>query len=423
MPSGTPQSQVEWVSLSCPLCKVELRIKAAHAHLRGRCPECGARIEAPRPRSGATQAEEADRLPGLLPVDEEWPESARLEEEPSGYGWGAVHAERPAAPPPPPQAGGAYALASGEARAAAPPPVAEPSASPYEVNPAAPPPPPSAPALFGNASEAGLIREDPPPPPARPLWDGIYTFPWRPDNLGVWLYLTVAFALLAVLSTAAAALAASGGIWVLGTLLLIPIILIIGIWAGTYASGCFFAVIEQTVAGNDRVGWPTGSGISDGLGKLIYLVWVCGCCALVAGLSWLPLAGMPPEGDLWWLLALLPWAVLFPAVLFSSLSAGSPWILLEKNTLLGLMKRPRLALVLWLGSLAVLIPSAWLGYTGLAGVSFLAAAACGPLGAACFLIYGRLLGRAGWVLTHGPARKRSPVKKRRQARAVNRAGR
>src|SRR6516225_6223739 len=73
----------QWLSLSCPSCKVGLRIKSAYAHLRGRCPECGCRIEAPRPQAaGPARASAASPANlGLVPIDEEWPEPARLQGE------------------------------------------------------------------------------------------------------------------------------------------------------------------------------------------------------------------------------------------------------------------------------------------------------------------------------------------------------
>jgi len=422
MPSGTPESQVEWLSLSCPLCKVRLRIRAAYPHLRGRCPECAVRIEAPRPRARASQAGEADGLEGLLPVDEEWPESARLEEDASPYGFGAAHARPALPPPPPPPAVEGYALASGRLTAAAPPPVAVPAPSPYAVSPAAPLPLPSTTDDAGYVRHAGLMREEPPPPPAWPLWEGIYTFPWRLDNLGVWLALAMGFGLLAVLAATALGLFEAGGVALVGIVTLIPVMAIVGICTGTFAAGSFLTVVEQTASGNDRVSWPRGAGIGEGLGRLAYMVWVCGCCAPVAAFPWLAAAVAAPEDSRWWLVSLVPWTLVFPLVLLSSLSAGSPWILLEGKTLAGFVKRPGLVLVLCLASLALLTPATVLGYRALTGVNLLAAAGCGPLWAAAFLIYARLLGRVGWVLTHEPSRKRGRGNPPREAEAADDAG-
>lgn len=71
----------EWIPLTCPFCRVRLKIRGKYAHLRGRCPDCGIRIEAPRPRPAdpATyiSTSTAEDPTGLLPLDDdEWPEPA-----------------------------------------------------------------------------------------------------------------------------------------------------------------------------------------------------------------------------------------------------------------------------------------------------------------------------------------------------------
>lgn len=76
----------DWIPLTCPFCRVRLLIRAKYAHLRGRCPDCGIRIEAPRPKpadpSKYTFTSEENEPIGLLPLDdEEWPEPA-IHEQP-----------------------------------------------------------------------------------------------------------------------------------------------------------------------------------------------------------------------------------------------------------------------------------------------------------------------------------------------------
>ena len=45
------EASIGWLALQCPGCRVRLRVKEAYAHLRGRCPECAYRIDAPRPQA------------------------------------------------------------------------------------------------------------------------------------------------------------------------------------------------------------------------------------------------------------------------------------------------------------------------------------------------------------------------------------
>jgi hypothetical protein len=69
-----------WISLSCPFCRTPFQIKEAYAHLRGRCPSCGFRIEPlkPKPYEEGKQVSTSDEPLGLVPIDEEWPEPPRL---------------------------------------------------------------------------------------------------------------------------------------------------------------------------------------------------------------------------------------------------------------------------------------------------------------------------------------------------------
>jgi serine/threonine-protein kinase len=79
VPGAAPQE--EWFSFACRFCKAHLRIKAVYAHLRGRCPECGRRLEAPRLLTFPPPAVRiSDTTQDLKPLDEEWPEPAQLED-------------------------------------------------------------------------------------------------------------------------------------------------------------------------------------------------------------------------------------------------------------------------------------------------------------------------------------------------------
>jgi hypothetical protein len=106
----------------------------------------------------------------------------------------------------------------------------------------------------------------------------------------------------------------------------------------------------------------------------------------------------------------MPWVILFPVLLLCSLAANSRWVLLDGRVLSGLFRRPAVLLMLWLPSL---------GMAGLwwqAGAAFrvnllLGAAVMGAVGASCLLIYGRLVGRVGWVVSQGGMKKKQGRKK------------
>src|SRR5687767_7456434 len=79
MTQGIPRTTMPWLSFRCQACRAELRIKAAYASMRGRCPECGSRIEPIRPAPKLPQRfSSADEPMGLVPIEEEWPEPAQV---------------------------------------------------------------------------------------------------------------------------------------------------------------------------------------------------------------------------------------------------------------------------------------------------------------------------------------------------------
>jgi hypothetical protein len=265
-----------------------------------------------------------------------------------------------------------------------------------------------------------LIPEPPPPPPAHPLWEGIYSFPLREDNLGVWLFLTLNFTLLAVMATAIRWLLGAGGVLLIGVLLLIPLIGFIGFWAGTYAANCFLAIVEETAAGNVRVAWPKGAGIVDGLGRFLFLVWIAACSCLPGGA--LSLNTGPVEvGSLPWLVLSVPlWVVCFPVLLLSALTAGLWWKLLDARIVGGLLTRPLALGLMVVPGVVLMAPCFWLAHAIIAHADFLLALAAGPIWAMILLIYGRLLGRVGWMLMDGVARKKPGKKKHRPTGAETR---
>ncbi len=428
MTQRSPEAKVKWLTFACPSCHVRLRIKAMYATLRGRCPECAYRIDPLRPASPVpAPALTSDEPLGLVPVEEEWPEPAQLvdREEHSSYGLAAETTPRPQPLAAPPPAADTFAFAPGDE----PPPRPEPAIVEEQAYAVHAPEGTALPkeAALPTADEVEeLLPSPPPPPPPYPLWSGLYSFPWRADNLGVWFFQSLNFSLLAILVMAMILLFRVGGVVMIGVPLLIPVVGFVFFWTGIYASSCFLANVEETAAGNDRVSWPKGGGLIDGLGRFGYLV-------MIAGISFIPVLflvtasveaggagvadghGHPPGAEpglnLWWVLPLTPWLLLFPILLLSSLTSGLWWSLLDGRIVGGLFRRPGALFLVCVPSLLLVGVSLGLAQSMLLRPNFLLAVAAGFVWSAALLIYGRLLGRAGWIisearLTRGRGKRR-----------------
>lgn len=391
-----------WLVLSCPLCKSELRIKRGYAHLRGRCPECGGRIAAPKPKPQAPRRiSDADEPQGLVPIEEEWPEPARLVDEDDGkeYGLAATPTSWPqAAPAKPPSMVDGYAVDQQGWRPEPAAPI-EPPADPYQVAPSDSSPTPPVPAAPYSLTNAELNPIRVAPPPSFPLWQGIFTFPFRGASIKPWIYLAVGFTIidfLAMVVHVCIKLIMEEN--KIGAILPLPLLacLFIALFVGSYAASCFMAAVQDTAAGNDSVRWSDDS-IMDRFFKFYYLVWLTSCAALPMGLAWIIRHDIQ-QGAGGIVLVLLT-LCLFPVLLLSSLSAHSFWIILERNLLGRLLRHPGAWVLLFFYPAGLGLLNAWLIYASVIGIEMSMAPVAGVVIGGSILMYGRMIGRAGWLMT------------------------
>src|SRR5207244_13398730 len=145
-----------------------------------------------------------------------------------------------------------------------------PPADAYQVDHPVTPPPPAPPAApveeqkkepepvsARGANVTPLAT--PPLPPAFPLWSGVYTFPWRLDNLRVWI--TLALPMGAFVYLAAAFYLLASVVHVLDrvgfnptaafVVLLIAPMAIARSLGSPYASAYFLAIVEGAAGGSD----------------------------------------------------------------------------------------------------------------------------------------------------------------------------
>jgi hypothetical protein len=279
--------------------------------------------------------------------------------------------------------------------------------------------PPAPPAVPAPEEKKGPERvpQPPPLPPPRPLWRGVYTFPWRLENLKVWIalglglgsvgYLVAAFYLLVF------------GVKILDSegfnptaaflVLIIPPMAIAAFLSGLYGSAQFIAIVEDTAAGNDRYQRP--EVVTDWFGSLLHLAYI-GFCTMLPSVA-IAAGGASVFASPWGLLmGFVPAMILFPIFLLSSIAGLSSMAIIHGNVIMGFLRKPLLFPVFFLASSVMAAACLGLGYVVFLTFSFFMAFVMGFSWSACLIIYARLLGRVGWVLSQSGVK----VKKRKKRR-------
>ena len=179
--------------------------------------------------------------------------------------------------------------------------------------------------------------------------------------------------------------------------------IIVGILA--YGSKSFLAILESTAAGRDEVDWGLEDSYYEAILDELTLAWLAGTwllplialIQLFAPEMWRtnPLAILLLGGlDVW---------LFFPICLLSAYSAGSAFVIFRKEVFAVLARAARFTVRFYLATLLVVAAGVGLWVPALGGYPGLVPVAAG-VGAACSLIYARLLGRLAWVLTGAPQR-------------------
>jgi hypothetical protein len=364
MASGAPDSSAKGQVLVCPACQAKCRVRVSAASAV-RCPTCGARIDLTR------VADEPRREPTKRPVSQR--ARAAEEGEPS------------------------YEALAPEARSrvvAAPEP------------------------------DLRALPPEEPPPPRFPLWGGIYTFPWHATTLRPWLMFGIGFTIVALLGAAShqviilyeEAPITAQGIYFRVVVLFLKALGLFILWTCTFAGPYFLATVRDTAAGNDAIAAPDES-VPEKFFLFAYLVWLGFCAAVPAGLLGVAarhFAGIPALG---W--AALPiWLIVFPFVLFGSFVNNSLLMLWSTPFVVSLLQRPLVVAVLYLTSAALVITCLALGFYVIGEMQYFLAPVTGFVWSACLLIYARLLGRVGYIVS-GPevTFNRPRRKKRRKSKA------
>ena len=256
-----------------------------------------------------------------------------------------------------------------------------------------------------NPAEEAPIRAD---APRRPFAEGVFNFPFRPTSIGPLLWIAAGFMVLAIQGRLIMACLDAGLVGKLGLAFVALSMLWVVIWTCSYASACFLAIVQDTANGGDEVGWPEGSW-RDWFFPFLRLAWIGLWCGLLCALLTLITCGISPTG-----VALVVMPPAFLVMLLSSM-AGDSWFTLVSGKVLDQLGRRIVETIgVIVGSIILLAITTGAAIGAVVYLVLLAPIA-GLVASACWLLYGRLVGRLGWVITHSERKKRRKKKKKRQA--------
>jgi hypothetical protein len=242
------------------------------------------------------------------------------------------------------------------------------------------------------------------PAPLSVLWRGVFGFPWHPGVLRAWFLFGVGFTLVAGLAAFLHFLfdlyrtqEALSRITFYVIILTIKAFVMFLVWTGAYAADYFLATVVDTAAGNEQVRWPDDSP-REKVFTFLYFLWLIICSAIPLAIAAAPLRPMyGPVVFAWSLLASV--VVVFPSVLFSSLTNNSLWLVWNTQVIVRLLRKPHVLLILFVATFLVLAPSIVLGYVTIWEMQYFTMPLTGFVWSACVLIHARLLGRVGQIIT------------------------
>ncbi len=241
----------------------------------------------------------------------------------------------------------------------------------------------------------------------KPLWYGVYSFPFRLANLRAFIMLLFTMTFMALLASGlhylydlmfsipeSQELSGFSMLVHRGAMQVFVCLVVFTMFATVQQAPVFLNVIEETAAGIDEIDWPRDPWF-EYLGRWLYLAWVAGAAAAPGAMVWASLA-LPPAAFIWLILGF--GGLLFPIFLLSTLSAGHVWVLLEPRLLFRFALKPHTLAFLYGNAVLFGLPSVLLGYAVIVQFWLYLLPVAGVAWSAALLGYARVLGRVGYEL-------------------------
>jgi hypothetical protein len=179
--------------------------------------------------------------------------------------------------------------------------------------------------------------------------------------------------------------------------------ILVSLFVASFAAQVFLVILVGTAAGDDEVRWP-GDPLYDWFLRVWHFIWILGVWSVPAFFI-MKLAKAPPAVSVAGIVALL-WLI-FPVSVLSSLSAQSNFVIFRPIILWAMLKHfgTLVGFYLITGILLAICTALW--YAGILGDHAIALPLAAFAGAMSFLIYARLLGRIGLLVSwYKPGRRR-----------------
>lgn len=271
------------------------------------------------------------------------------------------------------------------------------------------------------------LEEEPerPEPPAHPLLQGVYGYPWHMRHLRAWFWFGLGFTFMALLGAAVwhvfilyhSSSEVGRNIYFRVLILFWKGLVVSIFWTGMFTSPYVLEVIQQTAGGNDEFR-PPDTTLGEKLVEFLYLVWITVLAATLPAVAGVAVERVTQVPFIGYDVALLLFIIVFPQLLLGSLVNDSAFMLLSGDVMAGLLKRPLVLLGFTLASVLVLGVPLVLGVVTVLGLNYFLAPIAGYVCAASLLIYARLLGRVGWVLTYDGAMPRRGRRRKKRKRVA-----
>jgi DNA-directed RNA polymerase subunit RPC12/RpoP len=277
-------------------------------------------------------------------------------------------------------------------------------------------PPSEEPDYLAQAHTRGFVRDEAPiEPPRWTFFSGVFDFPWRASNLARWVAISFGLVMTGEAFVVAVSLMS-------GSTLAMPIVAMVTamicLLSFSFLAPCFVATIQDTTDGVDEIQETTMPDWDQWFFSMLSLLNV----VVLSGVIGVPLTFVEPIGP-----AAIPIAAFcfFPILVLSALEAESFLMPFSPLVWASLWRLAPAWLMLYV--LSALLLGGWFVITGLTiGLApYLMVLPLALALSSVLLIYARLIGRMGWLITGGlPAvSKRGPASpaKRSSRRGKRRA--